>query len=237
MFEDSTFHSSRVLPDQTPKWMLLALAVNLSVLSALVALPLIYPQGLPAQLLQRALYLPSPPMAAQPQPHPTQAASGPASALRNPFAAPPSAPPLISTDPVGPPPAAIGMDNPAGEIPGAVGAGPIFRSDPPKVVQTAQQPQRIAVTGGVTEGLLIRRTTPVYPAIARTAGISGTIVLAATISKTGVIENLRVLSGPMLLRQAAIEAVQNWRYRPYLLNNQPVEVETTVNVVFSMSGR
>jgi protein TonB len=68
-------------------------------------------------------------------------------------------------------------------------------------------------------------------------GVSGTVVLAATISKSGTIENLRVLSGHPMLTQAAIDAVKTWRYRPYLLNHEPVEVETTINVVFSMGSR
>jgi protein TonB len=75
---------------------------------------------------------------------------------------------------------------------------------------------------------------PVYPAIAKAAGISGTVTLAAVISKTGTIENLRVISGPMMLQQAARDAVQAWRYRPYLLDGQPVEVETTVSVIFTL---
>ena len=67
-------------------------------------------------------------------------------------------------------------------------------------------------------------------------GVQGTVVLAATISRDGVIQNLRVLSGPPSLRIAAQEAVAQWRYRPYLLNGQPVEVETTINVVFAMTS-
>jgi protein TonB len=62
------------------------------------------------------------------------------------------------------------------------------------------------------------------------------VVLQATISKTGSIEGLHVISGPAMLQQAALEAVKNWRYRPYLLNNEPVEVETTVNVIFTLGG-
>ncbi len=80
--------------------------------------------------------------------------------------------------------------------------------------------------------MAISKPSPNYPAIAVAAHIQGTVVLQATISKTGTIENLRVLSGPQMLRQAALNAVQQWRYRPYLLNGDPVEVETTVNVNF-----
>ena len=64
----------------------------------------------------------------------------------------------------------------------------------------------------------------------------GTVVLQATISKTGTIEDLHVVSGPAMLQQAAMDAVRTWRYRPYLLNNEPVEVETTVNVIFTLGG-
>jgi protein TonB len=76
---------------------------------------------------------------------------------------------------------------------------------------------------------------PVYPPIALAARIEGTVRLAATISRTGSIENLRVASGPAMLQQAALNAVQSWRYRPYILDGQPVEVETTVDVIFTLS--
>jgi len=89
---------------------------------------------------------------------------------------------------------------------------------------------------GVAVGMLLQKTQPVYPPIAKAARVSGTVVLQATISKTGSIENLRVMSGPAMLQQAAMDAVKTWRYKPYLLNNEPVEVETTVNVIFSLGG-
>jgi len=75
---------------------------------------------------------------------------------------------------------------------------------------------------------------PVYPAIAKDTGTSGTVILAAIISKNGTIENLHVISGPLMLQQAALDAVRAWRYRPYLLDGQPVEVETTVSVIFTL---
>jgi protein TonB len=83
---------------------------------------------------------------------------------------------------------------------------------------------------------LLQKTIPLYPPIAKAARVSGTVVLQATISKTGTIENLRVISGPQMLQQSALDAVKSWRYRPYLLNGEPVEVETTVNVVFTLGG-
>ena len=82
--------------------------------------------------------------------------------------------------------------------------------------------------------MLIQKTIPVYPPIAKATRTQGTVELQATISKSGTIENLRVISGSPMLQQAALDAVQQWIYRPYLLNGQPVEVETTVNVVFRL---
>jgi protein TonB len=86
------------------------------------------------------------------------------------------------------------------------------------------------------QGNKLSGATPQYPAIAKAARIQGTVVLQATIGKSGQIENLRVVSGPPMLQQAALEAVKTWRYKPYLLNGEPVDVETTVNVVFSLGG-
>ena len=90
------------------------------------------------------------------------------------------------------------------------------------------------VSAGVAGGNLIRKTRPIYPEIAKAARVSGTVVLAATISRSGFVTNLQVVSGPQMLRQAAIDAVRDWRYRPYLLNNQPMEVQTTINVDFNL---
>lgn len=86
------------------------------------------------------------------------------------------------------------------------------------------------------EGDLIRKTLPVYPALARGARIQGIVILQAIISKQGTIENLKVLAGHPLLAPAAIDAVRQWRYRPYVLNNEPVEVETQITVNFSLGA-
>jgi protein TonB len=83
---------------------------------------------------------------------------------------------------------------------------------------------------------LIYRVQPIYPPIARQARIQGPVELRAIISKTGTIENLVVLRGHPMLVPAAIEAVRRWRYRPYLLNSDPIEVETEITVNFVLSG-
>jgi TonB family protein len=94
----------------------------------------------------------------------------------------------------------------------------------------------INVSSGVALGLLIQKTIPVYPPVAKTSGISGTVVLSAIISKNGIVEQQRVVSGPLMLRQAAIDAVRTWRYRPYKLDNQPTAIQTTIRVIFSLSN-
>jgi protein TonB len=104
----------------------------------------------------------------------------------------------------------------------------------PKVKSAA--PSRMSISAGVAGGLLIQKTSPVYPQIAREARVSGTVVIQATISKTGAIQNLRAVSGPTMLRQPALDAVKTWRYKPYMLDGEPVDVETTVSVTFSLGG-
>ena len=85
------------------------------------------------------------------------------------------------------------------------------------------------------EGNLIHRVQPEYPQLARQARIQGTVVLRAVISREGRIENLQVLSGHPLLVPAAMDAVRQWRYRPYFLNDLPVEVETQITVNFTLA--
>jgi protein TonB len=94
----------------------------------------------------------------------------------------------------------------------------------------------VTVSAGVAVGMLTRKTQPIYPPIAKSARVQGTIVLQAIISKSGSVDNIRVVSGPVMLRQAAVDAVKTWRYRPYMLNNTPTDVETTINVIFALGA-
>jgi protein TonB len=90
-------------------------------------------------------------------------------------------------------------------------------------------------TSSMLQGSLIRRVDPVYPPLARSARIQGQVVLAAIISKAGSIEHLQVLSGHPLLVSAAVDAVSQWRYRPYVLNGDVIEVETQITVNFKLN--
>jgi protein TonB len=85
-------------------------------------------------------------------------------------------------------------------------------------------------------GQILSKPNPIYPPIAKQAHVQGAVVLHAFISKTGTIQKLSVVSGNPMLTNAAMEAVQNWKYRPYLLNGEPTEVETTVTVNFSFGS-
>jgi protein TonB len=141
-----------------------------------------------------------------------------------------------------PPPTSAGVAGMSGM--GSGGAGGVAGmanlglATPPPVVQRAAPkpvgPQR--VSSGVISGMLLNKVDPVYPPIAKAAHVQGVVVLQATISKTGTIEDLKVLSGPPMLTGAAVDAVRRWRYKPYLLSGEPTEVETTINVNFTFTG-
>lgn len=97
------------------------------------------------------------------------------------------------------------------------------------------QPKKISVSGGVMAGMILTKVQPVYPMEAKENRVQGTVVLAAQIGPDGHISQLSVVQGPDALRKAAYDAVKNWVYRPYLLNGNPVSVDTQINVVFSLS--
>jgi protein TonB len=236
MFEDSTFESTGRIRTRSRAWMIAALAFNSSILLALVLIPLLYPEALPRQAIAFLMEAPAPPPApvppAQPTAHPFHGVSEQQDGQ---FVAPRRIPSGIII-PNSPEPAPVvgipgGMDSGTG-IPGGTGT-PFHGQAAPRVVHPeVKAPMHIP--SSVEAGLLNQKTLPAYPAIAKAMGAQGTVVLAATISRTGTIENLHVVEGPAVLRDAALDAVKTWRYRPYLLDGQPVEVETTINVIFTM---
>jgi protein TonB len=232
MFEDSTFESTGRIHTRSRRWMIAVFLGNTSILLAMILIPLIYPEALPrpfsAFLMEAPLLQPQ-----QPPQKPTVQTAQPTTETHNGVI---FAPPKIPTGifvPAGPEPkleVGIASWEPPATTPGGL---PFGRPAAPVVRPENRAP--IRVTTAVEEGLLIRKTVPIYPAIAKAAGVGGTVRLAATISRNGTIENLRVTGGPAMLQQAALDAVKTWLYRPYLLDGQPVEVETTVDVVFMLS--
>jgi protein TonB len=122
---------------------------------------------------------------------------------------------------------------PGGAMNGVIGG---IISNAPMAVPKVATPQRVRVSAGVTQGMVLHKVQPTYPPLARTARVQGSVILAAVIGKDGTIQNLHVISGHPLLTQAALDAVRQWRYRPYILNGEPVEVDTQVTVNFTLSG-
>ena len=125
----------------------------------------------------------------------------------------------------------------ADETSGILGRlGDIAKPQPPAPAPAVKKPPaRVRVSASVQQAMLAYQVKPVYPALARAARVSGTVVLQATIGKDGSIQNLQLVSGHPLLTQAALAAVAQWRYRPTLLNGEPVEVATQIVVNFVLS--
>ena len=234
MFEDSTFETNGTIRTRSRNWIFAAFVFNGSILLALVLFPILFPQALPRPMITYLMDVPAMPHAPQQAHQPAQAAQATPNALVNPFTAPRTIPVSISIDngPAALPNFLIPEHDPGPGVPGGAGPAVPGNTAPPIVNQEPTGPVRISTA--VVEGLLLQKTAPPYPAIARVTRTQGTVILEAIISRTGAIENLHVVSGPPMLRQAAMDAVKTWRYRPYLLDGQPIEVETTVDVVFTL---
>lgn len=225
--------------------------LNCVALGILLIMPLMFTEQLPSAQLLTLLVAPPPP----PPPPPPAAAQVQRivrqietdvlnnGALRTPTKIPAKVE-MIKEDEAPPPMAANGGvvggvpgGIPGGQVGGVIGG--IINSTSslavvPKFVPAT--PQRIRISQGVTKGLLIHRVEPTYPTLAKAARVQGEVVLSAVISTSGEIENLQLVSGHPMLVPEAITAVRQWRYKPYLLNGQPVEVETTITVIFSLSS-
>ena len=138
---------------------------------------------------------------------------------------------------VGGVPGGVAGGTPGGVLGGIIGSVPSARCClrlrllPVKKVA----PKRITIGGNVQQAKLVRQPNPVYPPLAKQARISGVVHLAAIISKDGTIQDLKVISGHPLLIPAALEAVKQWVYQPTLLNGEPVEVSTQIDVNFTLS--
>jgi protein TonB len=126
----------------------------------------------------------------------------------------------------------------SGGGPGGV-AGGLFSSlntNTPVVQRVPPKPAGpVRLSSGVVAGMAISKPEPVYPAIAKAAHVQGAVILHAIISKQGTIEQLSVVSGNGMLVNAARDAVMRWRYKPYILDGEPAEVETSVTVNFQLN--
>ena len=100
----------------------------------------------------------------------------------------------------------------------------------------SKAPKQLSVSAEIMSGNLLNKVVPVYPPAAKKARIQGAVVLQIVIGRNGVIQNARVISGPQELQQSALDAVRQWKYKPYLLNGDPIEVLSTVNIIYSLKG-
>ena len=244
MFEDSLLESGGRLKTKRATTTTISMIVQLGLLGVLVLIPLLFTEALPKTQLMTFLVAPPPP---PPPPPPPVAAPKVVKQvqtdlvngqLRTPTKIPEKVQ-MIKEDETPPPTMASGV---VGGVPGGVPGGQMggviggIISSTPVAVPKQVTPQRVRVSQGVTQGLLIKKVQPAYPPLARQARIQGSVLLQAEISKDGTIENLRLISGHPMLAPAAIEAVKQWRYKPYILNGEPVEVETQITVNFTLAG-
>jgi protein TonB len=239
MFEDSLVESTGRIRTHSKYFAIGSFALQALLLTALALYPFLHPATLPRQAL--TMLLTAPPVPSAPANRPQHAASPTTHAqpimIDNPLAAPIRIPQHIAMNgDDSPPPSAL--DTGLGKTGSGTDTGlfnTLGTSSPP-VVKPAPSKGPVPVSSGVATGRLLAPIQPVYPAIARAARIQGTVVVQAIISKDGKIEQLHVISGPPMLQSAATEAIQRARYRPFLLNGEPVAVETTINVVFTLGG-
>jgi protein TonB len=212
--------------------------VQICIIGFLVLLPLIITEGLPTRMLMAAIVAPPPPPPPPPPPAPQiQHVQRVSEIVNGELRTPSKIPKKIEMikEEEAPPPSTGVMGGVVGGVPGGSAGGVIgglisSAAPPPKVAA----PQKLRISSGVALGNKISGADPAYPQMAKIAHVQGDVILQATISKNGTITNLRAVSGHPILIQAAMDAVKEWRYRPYLLNGEPVEVETTITVKFHM---
>ncbi len=245
MFEDSLIESGGRLKTKRGRMSFVAFVLEAIIVGVMILIPLIFTEALPKTQLMTFLVAPPPP------PPPPPPAAAPVKIvkviqtdivngeLRTPTKIPKKVE-MIKEDEAPPPMSATAgvIGGVPGGVPGGSMGGVIgsVLSSTPTVAPKIATPQRVRVSSGVVQGLLVRRVNPVYPPLARQARIQGTVILQAQISKTGDIENLQLISGHPMLAPAAIEAVKQWKYRPYLLNGEPCEVDTQIQVNFTLAG-
>ncbi len=247
MFDDLVESSPIRKKTNQPWTIFLSTVLQCLLLIVLILIPLIYTEALPKAMLTTLLVAPPPPPPPPPPPAATpvkvvkpMARLIEAGKLMAPRVIPKEVamikeqelPPEVSAGTaIGGVPGGVPGGQAGGVLGGILGGTGSNMPPPPK-----ETPKRIRVGGQVQQARLIRKVTPLFPPLARQARIQGTVRLQAVIAKDGSIQELQVLAGHPLLVQAALDAVRQWRYQPTLLNGEPVEVITTVDVVFTLSS-
>jgi periplasmic protein TonB len=246
MFEEMVVSNAKNKKTNKPWTVFLSMLLQVGFLAVLILIPLIYTEALPKTLMSSILLAPPPPPPPPPPPAAVQVVKVKpvahlmeAGKLVAPKAIPKDvkiikeeeAPPDVGAGMIGGVPGGVSGGSMGGVIGGVIGgAGSTAAPPPPKV-----NPKRITVGGNVQAAHLVNRVQPIYPPLARQTRISGTVKLHAIIGKNGAVEQLQVVSGHPLLVQSALDAVKQWRYQPTLLNGEPVEVDTEIDVIFSLA--
>src|SRR5437588_9474737 len=244
MFDEMVISSPH--PTKTKTWctVLLSTGFEVAFLAVLILIPLIYTEALPKTMMATMLTAPPPPPPPPPPPAVAQVVHVKpqvhlmdAGKLMAPKVIPKEvkiikedAEPDMNTGMSGGVPGGVAGGSMGGVLGGVIG-GMGGAPPPPKPKQTGP----LRVGGNVQAARIINRVQPVYPPLARQTRISGTVRLHAIIGKDGTIQQLEVLNGHPLLQQSALDAVRQWRYQPTLLNGEPVEVDTTIDVIFSLN--
>jgi len=234
MFDQLVISSAKGNKTNKPWTVALSATVQFVILGILILIPLIYTEALPNGMLSTFLVAPAPP---PPPPPPAAAVKEivrPHIVQPQKMVAPTVIPKKVVIEKDAAPDVGAGVAGGVGVIGGTggplggiIGGGP---PPPPKPVITGP----VRVGGNVMAAKAIERPNPEYPAIAKAAHVQGTIVLHAIIAKDGTVQDLQYVSGPPLLMKAAMDAVKQWRYQPTQLNGEPVEVDTTIQVIFTL---
>ncbi len=231
-----------------------AFAIQIGLVALAIMIPLLFIQGLQERELHGILLAPPPPPPPPPPPAPAAVAPKvvkviPRQFNANELMAPRTIPKKVMeiTDPQDVPPPSAGVQGgvpggvPGGSAGGVVGGvlnSPVGAAPPPPPPPPPKQetPKVVRVGGNVQAAKLTNKVMPQYPPLAKQARIQGTVKLQAMIAKDGSVENLKVVSGHPLLVPAALQAVRQWKYQPTVLNGQPVEVLTEIDVNFTLSS-
>src|SRR5271163_4151608 len=247
MFDDLVVSSANPKRTNNSWTVALSAIIQACLLGILILIPLIYTEALPKQLLTTFLVPPPPPPPPPPPAAAIQRIVKPVVRLihNGKMMAPtviPKKVEMIKEEEMPPDVGAVGV---VGGVPGGIpggSAGGVLGGiiggtgggmpPPPKPSQ-----QRVRIGGNVQAAKMVRQIQPMYPQIAKTAHVQGTVILHAIIAKDGSVQELQYISGPALLMRSAMDAVHQWKYQPTLLNGEPVEVDTTISVVFTLSGR
>ena len=249
------FEQSLLPKGHTRRWTVgVALLIEAAVVGILVLIPLLYVQVIPMPDLVTALTAPPPPPPPPPPPAAPKVAKLSPVRKFNPqgLTAPREIPkevaqvnePVIQSAPdvpmtggvIGGIPGGVPGGIPGGVIGSLPNIAPPPPPPPPPPKAQASSPSRIQVGGQVQAAMILNEVEPVYPRLAASAHIGGVVRLKAVISKDGRIEDLKLISGHPLLVQAAMDAVRQWTYKPTVLNGNPVEVATEIDVNFTLSS-